>query len=280
MPINKYFKDIKTCFCFLDETGLLYSARDKFFALGIVKCSEPQRLYNRIRKIRQRYNYDHEIKWARLDGRIRFDIARELFNVFLLEDATFNCIILNKDELDFQQHFQNNLYKVYQNFSIALLKLVIGKNPEEVITVLADDYFSPDGTDLEDKIKRFINDHYQQFIITGVCQINSRSSDLLQLTDVILGAILYDLKKQTGLIEDQNTYKRKFLNFLYQKLNIRKSFFVNSLGFKTRNYVLSGDKIRATIFDSKRSRASKFVNKIKTSHGPQWATLVFCRRYE
>ncbi len=268
MPTNKHFKDIKTCFCFLDETGLLYSARDKFFALGIIKCCEPQKLYNQIRKIRQRYNYDHEIKWAGLDRRIRFDIARELFNVFLLGDAKFNCIILNKDELDFQKYFQNNLYKVYQNFSVALLKLIIGKNPEEVIILLTDDYFTPDGTDLEDRIKKFINDHYQKFIIAGVCQINSKSSDLLQMTDLMLGAILYDLKKQSGLIKDQNTYKRKFLNFLYQKLNIKKSFFINSLGFKTRNYILSGDKIRATIFDSKRSKAGKFVNKIKTSHGP------------
>ena len=269
MPINKHFKDIKTCFCFLDETGLLYSARDKFFALGIIKCREPQKLYNQIRKIRQKYNnYDYEIKWAELDRRIRFDIARDFFNVFLSEDAKFNCMILNKDELDFKKHFQNNLYKVYQNFSVALLKLVIGKNPEEVIILLTDDYFTPDGTDLEDRIKKFINDHYQKFIIAGVCQINSKSSDLLQMTDLILGAILYDLKKQSGLIEEQNTYKRKFLNFLYQKLKIKKSFFINQDGLETRNYVLFGDKIRATIFDSKRSTASKFVNKIKTSHGP------------
>lgn len=266
--INKDFKDIKTCFCFLDETGLLYSARDRFFALGIIKCCNPQSLYNRIRKIRQFYKYDHEIKWAELDRKIRFDIAREIFNVFLSEDAKFNCIILDKRELDFARYFQNNLYKVYQSFSVALLKLTIGKNPEEVVILLTDDYFTPDGTDLEDRIKKFINDHYKKFVIAGVCQINSKSSDLLQLTDLILGAILYDLKKQQGLIKDQNTYKRKFLNFLYQKLKIRKSFFINRFGFQTRNYVLSGDKIRATIFDAKRSKAAKFTDKLKTSHGP------------
>lgn len=138
------------------------------------------------------------------------------------------------------------------------MKLIIGKNPKEVITLLADDYFSPDGTDLENTIKKFVNDHYQNFVITGVCQIDSRSSDLLQLTDLILGAIVYDLKKQRGLIKKSNTYKRKFLNFMYQKLNIKKSFFVNRFGFSTRNYILSGDKIRATIFDYKRSTTKKF----------------------
>lgn len=258
MPTNKHFKDINACFCFLDETGLIYSKRDKFFALGIIKCDKPQRLYNRIRKLRNQYNYREELKWANLDRKIRFDIAREFFNIFLTEDAKFNCIILDKDELDFEGHYQNNLYRVYRNFTIVLLKLIIGRSPEEVIILLADDYFSPENERLEDAIKGIINDHYQKFIIAGVCQLDSKSSDLLQLTDLILGSILYDLKKQNKLIGRQNRYKRKFLNFVYQKLKIKKSFFRNRFGFKTRNYVLSGDKIRATIFDSKRSIVKKF----------------------
>ncbi len=253
------FKNINTSFCFLDETGLLYSPRDKFFALGIIKSKKPQKLYNRIRKIRDKYNYREEVKWANLDRRIRFDIAREFFNIFLTEDSTFNCIILNKDELDFKRHFQNNLHKVYKNFSVALLKLIIGKEPEEVIILLTDDYFTPASEDLESAIKGIINDHYKKFVIAGVCQIDSKSSDLLQLTDLILGAIVYDLKKQTGLVKRQNRYKMRFLNFVHQKLKIRGSFFETKFGFKTRNYVLSGDKIRATVFDQKRSIVRNFT---------------------
>jgi hypothetical protein len=258
MPTNKPFKDIRSCFCFLDETGLLYNNRDKFFGLGIVKCSRPQKLYRKIRKIRNKYNYREEMKWWNLDSRVRFDVAREFFNVFMEEDAKFNCIILNKRELDFKKYFQNNLYKVYTSFSIALLKLVIGRSPQEVIILLSDDYFSPDGEDLETAIKAIVNDHYKKFVVAGACQIDSRSSDILQLTDLILGSIMYDLKKQNKLVINQNQFKRKFLNFLYQKLNIKKSFFINQFGFNTRNYVLAGDKVRATIFDSKRSVVNRF----------------------
>ena len=258
MPTNKHFKDIKTCFCFLDETGLIHSDRDKFFALGIIKCEEPQKLYNRIRKIRDRYNYREELKWSNLNGKVRFAMAREFFNIFITEDVKFNCIILNKGELDFTKYYNDDLYKVYRNFTITLLKLIIGKKPNEVVVLLADDYFAPDGTDMEVTIKKFVNDHYKKFVVAGVCQIDSKSSDLLQLTDLILGAIVYDLKKQEKIIKKQNAYKRKFLNFIYQKLKVRNSFFKNRLGFKTRNYVLSGDKIRATIFDHKRSTAKKF----------------------
>jgi len=111
--------------------------------------------------------------------------------------------------------------------------------------------------------------------VFGVCQINSKSSDLLQLTDLILGSILYDLKKQNNLIGKQNTFKRKFMNFVYQKLNIKNSFFINKFGFKTRNYVLSGDKIRATIFDCKRSVVKKITDRIKNKPWPTTGDACF-----
>ncbi len=259
---KKDFRDIKSCFCFLDETGLIYSPRDKFFALGVIKCNTPEKIYNRIRKIRQKYNYTEELKWANLDRKIRFDVARGFFNIFLTEDAEFNCIILNKEKLDFKKHFNNDLYKVYRSFSVALLKLIIGKRPEDIIILLTDDYFTPEGTDLECTIKKFINDHYKDFVVAGVCQIDSKSSDLLQLTDLILGSILYDLKREEKLlIQEQNRYKRKFLNFVYQKLRINNSFFRHRLGFKIPNYVSSKNKIRATIFDSRRSITARKLIK-------------------
>jgi hypothetical protein len=265
MPTNKHFKDIKTCFCFLDETGLIHSDKDKFFALGIIKCSNPEKIYNKIRKIRQKYNYNEEMKWSELTRKIRFNVAREMFDIFLTENAEFNGIILDKDKLDFEKHYNNNLNKAYRSFSISLLKLIIGKNPDEVLIILADDYFTPVGIDLEVTIKKFINDHYKKFVVAGVCQIDSKSSDLLQLTDLILGAIVYDLKKREGIVQKQNEFKKKFLNFVYQKLNVKKEFFVhNWIGSNIPNYISSEihrreyfipkGKIRATIFDYKKSK--------------------------
>lgn len=230
----------------------------------MIECDDPQRLYNKIRKIRHKQRYNEELKWANLDRKIRFDVARDFFNVFLEEKARFNCIILDKDKLDFEKYYHNDLYKVYRNFTVSLLKLMIGQTPEKVIIILADDYFAPDGTDLEITIKKFINSHYQKFVVAGVCQINSKSSDLLQLTDLILGAILYDLKKREGIVKKQNEYKRKFLNFIYQKLYVKRGLFIhNWTRFKIANYVspeiskkeyfIPKDKIRASIFDPKKS---------------------------
>jgi hypothetical protein len=257
MLIDKEFKKIKTRFCFLDETGLIHNVRDKFFAIGIVKCDNPEKLYNKIRKVRQRHRYNEELKWANLDRKIRFDIARDFFNVFLSEKAIFHCIILDKEKLDFEKYYDNNLYKVYRNFTIVLLKLIIGSEPKDISAILADDYFAPDGIDLEDTIKKFTNDHYKDFTIFGVCQIDSRSSDLLQLTDLILGSILYDLKKHKGLIEGQGRFKKKFLNFLYQKLETKESCFCNDSGKEIESCSYLGGKIKATIFNHEKSIRKK-----------------------
>jgi len=278
MQNNNYFKNVKTSFCFLDETGLIFKKNDKYFAIGIIECSYPEKIYNKTRKIRQRANYNEEIKWSKLNSKIRFKIAIKFFNCFMKDnDTKFNCIILNKNELDFKKEYNNDLSKVYRNFAISLLKLIIGKFPEKIIIVLADDYFTPEQLSIENTIKKFINNHYKKFVIAGVCQIDSKSSDLLQLTDLILGAIIYDLKKIDGLIQTKNKYKKRLLNFIYQKLKIKESFFVNSFG-RTRNYVLSGQKIRATIFDQKRSCAKK--HKQKNRPWPTMGDACFIKYYE
>jgi len=262
MLINaKNFRDIKSSFCFLDETGLIFGNRDKYFALGLVKCCFPEKIYNEIRKIRQRFNYNEELKWSQLNSKTRFNVAIQFFKCFLKNcDAKFNCIILNKEELDFEKEYNNELSKVYRSFTISLLKLVAGQRPDEILIVLTDDYFTPEKIELENTIKKFVNSHYQDFIVAGVCQVDSRSSDLLQLTDLILGSIVYDLKRRDGLIGSTNNYKRKFMNFIYQKLEIKESFFVSNLR-NSRNYIFSGDKVRATIFDCKRSVAKRHAKQ-------------------
>jgi len=243
----------------MDETGLINSQRDKFFAIGIIKINRPEKIYNEIRKIRQRFNYREELKWANINRDIRFKIAIKFFEVFLREKAEFSCIILDKNELDFEKYHNNNMYKAYRSFTIALLKMILGQNPNEILIVLADDYFSPVGADLEETIKKFTNDHYKKFVIGGVCQIDSKSNDILQIADLIMGAMVYDLKKQNNLINGINKsgkFKRKFINYLYQKLAVNGNFFKN--GKSGDNYNFSRGKIKATIFDCSKSKVKKY----------------------
>ena len=75
--------------------------------------------------------------------------------------------------------------------------------------------------------------------IAGVCRFDSKSNDLLQLADLMVGAISYDLKLATGIIQRGDRYKRRFLEHLKENLGV-KNFLEN--GFRNYNFNIFVDK--------------------------------------
>ncbi|MEK7636793.1 MAG: hypothetical protein AAB402_00180 [Patescibacteria group bacterium] len=126
--------------------------------------------------------------------------------------------------------------------------------------MLADDYFTPDHVDLESAIKDIVNHHYHELKIASFTQLKSDSSDMLQVTDVLLGAILYDLKMKERLVPISSNYKFQFVQFLHQQYGVTNSFFSKSNNFSSRN-------IRISIFDPRKSTAEKY-RKQKVGQGP------------
>jgi hypothetical protein len=51
-------------------------------------------------------------------------------------------------------------------------------------------------------------------------------------------------------------FKRKFVNYLYQKLSVKNNFFKN--GRSGDNYIFGRGKIKATIFDCDKSKVKKY----------------------
>src|SRR3990167_2593785 len=114
LKLSDYDKII-TPFCFLDETGLLNSERDRFFSIGMVKCSRPYEMLTEIEKIRHRQNYTEEAKWQKI-----FPNNLPIYKMMLIQHHLINrqiigeyflpfcffCIILPVPNLfDFRKHF-------------------------------------------------------------------------------------------------------------------------------------------------------------------------------
>ena len=72
----------------------------------------------------------------------------------------------------------------------------------------------------EVNVKRKINETLERLAANGVVRFDSRSNDLLQLTDLLVGAITYDLKLSTGLIPRGYKYKRRFTEQLKRNLGV------------------------------------------------------------
>lgn len=220
---------IKTPFAFLDETGLLNSERDRFFSLGMVKCLKPYKILNEVEKIRHRNNYTEEAKWTRLfpnNLQIYKDFLGILFDVLNSEKEIFFCMmIVDKKGRYFKKHYNNDPFKAYEDFSIQLLKGNIAIN--EVLSVIADESPVPTGSTYETNVKESINREFNRLAMHGICKVDSKGNDLLQIVDLLVGAITYDLKAHHKLAGQSDSIgircKYALLDFIKNKMGI-KSF--------------------------------------------------------
>jgi len=211
----------KEYFCFLDETGLLNRKEDRFFALGMIKCHSPHNLYLKIKNLKDKIHFYDEIKWNKV-GKKNYPVMKDVLKFFIdSRGFYFDCVILDKKKMDFKTHFQENFWNVYEYFTRLLIKGNTGK--DEGICILADYYPCPDETNFESNIKNKINKEFNRQAIFGVCRMDSKGSEMLQLTDLVMGAILYEFKIQEALIIKPSKYKQDLLKY-FKKISGVKSF--------------------------------------------------------
>lgn len=209
-----------TVFCFFDETGLLNSSRDKFFAVGMIKITKPETLYLPIKALRDKYHMYDEIKWSNVSRRDA-DFYSELLALFMKHpNARFSCYIFRKTDLDLKKHFDGDLYRAYQSF--AVMQICSNLRQTESAVIMMDDLSTPSNINLEQNIKTKVNKKKERRAVHGVCRVYSSGMELIQLNDLILGAIVYGLKIDNKLISDPGKAKLELLEKITKISKIKK----------------------------------------------------------
>lgn len=227
------YKNIWTKFCFLDESGTILDPKDPFFTVGFIKCSQPYYLSSKIIYERRKRNFHDEMKFNKL-SKNNIDFAKlALDSLFSTRSISFNSYSLDKEGEYFNREFDGNPWRAYEDISIRVLKSALSSN--EILIVIADYVPTPKDIRFEVNVKRRVNDELKRLAIAGVCRFDSKSNDFLQLTDLIVGAINYDLKLSTGIILKGDKYKRRFLEYFKENLGIKDKNFLD--GF--RNYMFN-----------------------------------------
>jgi len=233
------YKDIWTPFCFLDESGSINDPKDPFFTVGFVKCSQPYYIASKIIYERTKQNFHDEMKFNKLSKR-NLNFAKFVLDLFFsTRSLYFHSYSLDKQGNYFNREFSGSPWKAYENISIRVLKSAISLN--EILIVIADYVTTPRDIRFEVNIKRRINEELNRLAIAGVCRFDSKTNNLLQLTDLMIGAINYDLKLSTGVILKGDKYKKRFLEHFKENLGIKKDEnFTN--GFKNYMFNIFIDK--------------------------------------
>ncbi len=220
---------LRTPFCFFDETGNLNDKANRYFAMGMLKCSQPYFLDYEIQKLRQRDRFFDEIKFNKISKRNIGFALKILELVFKIPGLKFSFLIINKDDIDFQVEFKNNLWLAYEVFAE---KLLIGNiSPREIVTVLADYVTTPPDVKFEVNVKHSVNNHFKRLALAGICRVDSKGVNLIQILDLFLGTIAYSYKLENKMVSgDKN--KIKFLKEFKKRLNLT-SF---AGGFRNSNF--------------------------------------------
>jgi len=181
---------------FLDETGTLGGERDPFFAVGLLRCATPYEIARPVQRIRDCNAYYDEIKWGKVSEK-NLPVLIEIVNVLLNSSATFHVFIADKREHDVIARFGGQ-FKAYECLARQLLHGTIRHG--ETAWVIADEYSTPAHEAFEENIRVYVNRKLDRVAIGGTCRIRSEGSDMLQMIDLLLGAIAYEYKAQSGVV--------------------------------------------------------------------------------
>jgi hypothetical protein len=180
---------------YCDESCHLENDGYGIMVLGAVWCpfSKRREITTRIREIKLRHGLaaDFEIKWTKVSP-AKKDFYIDVLDYFFDDDDLHfrGILIADKSRLDhsrFNQTHDDWYYKMY----FTMLKTIL--DPKAKYSIYLDIKDTHSGAK-ERRLLRFLRGHVNDFeanIVKQLQSIRSHESELLQLTDLLIGAIGY-----------------------------------------------------------------------------------------
>jgi len=213
---------------YCDESCHLENDKQKAMVLGAVWCpvEKARRISLDIKTIKEEYNLSRqfEIKWTKVSNS-KSEFYIELANYFFSnDDLHFRALIvpdksvLNHDKFPGQDHDQF-YYKIYFNMLHPIL------SPDAAYRIYID-IKDTLGISKQKKLHDVLcskQKDYQRNIIERVQQIRSHESEILQLTDLLIGTIAYENRNCSG-----NLGKERLVDFIKSttNYNLKQSTFL------------------------------------------------------
>ena len=229
------FDKIWTKFCFLDETGTLNGQKDQYFTVGILKMSQPYYLQSKLHFERSNAKFYDEVKFNKLSKNNLAFAKIAIDALFETKSISFCSYSISTKSDYYLENFDRNPWLAYEQITLKLLGAALSDH--EIIILIADYVTTPRKIRFEVDVKKYFNQANKRLALAGVCRFDSKSNDLLQLTDLLIGAITYDIKFKKGLVPGSK-YKIELAGYLKAKLGTDS--FVK--GFKNHNFNVFVDK--------------------------------------
>ncbi|MDU8923646.1 DUF3800 domain-containing protein [Pasteurellaceae bacterium LIM206] len=200
---------------FCDESGHLEQNKLDAMVLGAICCSNEKsiELSKKIKWLRHKYQFRQEFKWTKLNKHY-WELYKEVIDTILFDpDVNFKATVINeKNRLnhDIYNKDSHNLF-YYKMFYYTLKNFLSEGNNYRVYL----DYMDTLGSQRAKELcKVLMSEHYQQVNLSATI-IRSEESQLLQVCDLLIGAVAY---KNRDDIEHKSEIKKHFVHYLEEKL--------------------------------------------------------------
>ena len=204
----------KTFNLYCDESTHLIHDGHPYMLLSYISIAYPQiRLAKEeIKAIKRKFNYTEELKWTNVHS-ATYKVYAELVDWFFMNDLEFRDVVVDKSQIDEKRadySFNDFYFRMY--FQLLHTKVDF-QNRYNVFLDIKD---TCSGEKLE-KMKKIMS--YNSSI--GTLQfIPSRESVFIQLADVLMGAINYNLRIQKGDVKGNVIAKLKLIEKIKRHSNI------------------------------------------------------------
>lgn len=181
---------------YCDESCHLEHDKSNVMVLGAIKCPKDKKsqIFNDIRNIKLKHGLStyFEVKWTKVSAS-KVDFYLDILDYFWSnDDITYRGLVIkDKRKLDHVKYNGGNHNLWYYKMYYLMLNEII--RPEAKYNILVDIKDTRGGSHIKKLHEVLCNNIYdfKKDVIKNVCQIDSKQSELLQMADLINGAICF-----------------------------------------------------------------------------------------
>lgn len=206
-----------------DESCHLRNDNTNLMAFGAIWCKEPEvkKAVEKLKEIKQKHGFSplQELKWSKVSPS-NLSLYKDIIDYFYIEDdLNFRCyIIKNKNKFNFsdKSEFDEFYYKAY----FQMLNNILTRSDKfKIYLDTKDSQSSQRILKLKQVLQNANSNFNEKIILSKIQTIRSYESQLMQMADILIGAITY---KNRGL--KTSTAKLELINFIESKFKINISF--------------------------------------------------------
>jgi len=210
-----------------------------------LKLKTPSILLRKVEKLRDREHWYREIHFNDLTkGALPF--YRQVVDILAATKLEFLCFVADREASDPLERFGSH-HRAYEKLATQLL--VASIKPYEIVSVLADDYSTPDHVKFEEDVRFGVNQRLHRMAVTTVCRLASQAAIPLQLVDLLTSAVAFEFRASAGFASADSP-KGELAEYVRDAFDVDSFLFGTDGPLNVKIYDMTGEQKRATVIES------------------------------